>query len=328
MRTTILYSLIFLGACGGASQSKQVKVDGSSTVFLISEAAAEEFGKARADLRVSVGASGTGGGFKKFCAGETDISDASRPIKPTEVELCKKNNIEYIELPIAYDGIAIVVNPKNDWASDITTDELKKLWEPEAQKKVLKWSEVRAGWPEKEIRLFGAGTDSGTYDYFTEAIVKKEKSSRADYTASEDDNILVQGISKDEGALGYFGFAYYAENKDKLKILGVNDGKADNGDGPITPSQETIRSNAYQPLSRPLFIYVSKKSLARPEVKEFASFYLQNAAKLSAEVGYIALPEEAYTLTQKRLEAQKTGSIFTGGSQVGLSIEELLSREE
>lgn len=328
MKTTLFYSLVLLSACGSAAPSKQVRVDGSSTVFLISEATAEEFGKANKEIRVSVGTSGTGGGFKKFCAGEIDVSDASRPIKPTEVELCQKNNIEYIELPVAYDGIAIVVNPKNDWANDITTDELKKLWEPEAQNKLLKWSELRAGWPEREIHLFGAGTDSGTYDYFTEAIVKKEKSSRADYTASEDDNILVQGISKDEGALGFFGFAYYAENKDKLKVLGVNDGKANNGDGAITPSQETIRTNTYQPLSRPLFIYISKKSLERAEVKAFADFYLTNAAKLSEEVGYIPLPEKAYTLAKQRLEAQKTGSLFSGGSQVGISIEELLSKEE
>jgi phosphate transport system substrate-binding protein len=322
---------LWLSACGNGGNGNGgsvVKADGSSTVFPITEAVAEEFRKVKPEVQVTVGISGTGGGFKKFCAGETDLSNASRPIKQTEVELCDKNKVEYIELPVAYDGIAIVVNPKNTWATEITTEELKKLWEPEAQGKVMKWSDVRPGWPEQDIHLFGAGVDSGTYDYFTEAIVKKEHASRGDYTSSEDDNILVQGISKDELALGFFGFAYYDENKDKLKLVPVDDGKAENGAGPIPASAETIRNNTYQPLARPIFVYVSKQSLGRPEVAELVKFYLTSAPKLVGEVGYVPLPERAYQLAQGRVDAKKTGSIFAGkGSQVGVSIEQLLAEE-
>jgi phosphate transport system substrate-binding protein len=315
------------GEGGGAATGGRVTVDGSSTVFPISEAVAEEFQKT-GKTKVTVGISGTGGGFKKFCAGETDVSDASRPIKPTEVELCGKNNVTYVELPIAYDGLAILVNPKNDWAKDIKVEELKKLWAPEAQGQVKKWSQVREGWPDKEIHLFGPGVDSGTYDYFTEAVVGKEHSSRGDYTSSEDDNVLVQGIATDELALGFFGYAYYAENKDKLKLVPLDDGKPDNGAGPIEPSPETVRNGTYQPLSRPIFIYVSVKSLDRPEVKEFIKFYLANAGKLVPEVGYIALKDEAYALGQKRADAKKVGSMFGGkGSQVGVSVEDLMAKE-
>jgi phosphate transport system substrate-binding protein len=311
-----------------AAKDAIVKIDGSSTVFPISEAVAEEFQKKEA-AKVTVGISGTGGGFKKFCSGETDISDASRPIKPTEVELCAKNKIEYIELPIAYDGLAIVVNPKNTWATDITADELKKLWEPEAQGKVMKWNQVRQSWPDKEIHLFGAGVDSGTYDYFTEAIVKKEHSSRGDFTSSEDDNVLVQGVSRDELSLGFFGFAYYHENKDKLKVVPVNDGKPENGEGAIAPSVETVRNGTYQPLSRPIFIYVSKAALERREVSSFTSFYLDQAPKLVAQVSYIPLPENAYRLGAERVTSRRTGSLFGGkGSQVGVSIEQLLQKEQ
>jgi phosphate transport system substrate-binding protein len=305
-----------------------VRADGSSTVFPITEAVAEEARKAKPDLRVTVGVSGTGGGFKKFCAGETDIADASRPIKPTEVELCGKNGVEYVELPVAYDGLAVMVNAKNNWASHVTVDEMKRLWQPEAQGQIKKWKQIRSSWPDKEIHLFGAGVDSGTYDYFTEAIVGKEHSSRGDYTSSEDDNTLVQGIANDPLALGFFGFAYYEENADKLKVLPVDDEKADNGAGPITPSPETVANGTYQPLSRPLFIYAAKKSLERPEVTEFLAFYLANAAKLVREVGYIALPDRAYILAKERLDARHTGSLFGGrGSQVGVSIEALLAKE-
>lgn len=309
------------------SEQARVKADGSSTVFPISEAVAEEFGKEAKDVQVTVGISGTGGGFKKFCAGETDLSNASRPIKPSEVELCTKSAVEYVEMPVAYDGLAILVNPKNTWVTSITPAELKKIWEPEAQGKIMKWSDVRKDWPKKEIHLYGPGVDSGTYDYFTEAIVKKEHSSRGDYTSSEDDNVLVQGIANDELALGFFGFGYYAENKDKLKLVPVDDGKDDNGKGPIAPSLETVANGTYQPLSRPIFVYVAKKSLDRPEVASFVKFYLANAGKLSAEVGYVPLPDKAYTLAQKRVDARKTGSLFEGkGSQVGVSIEQLLEK--
>lgn len=334
---TVFAGLVALSVagCGGQPESKGsalsgvVKVAGSSTVFLISEAVAEEFQKAEKGVQVTVGEGGTGGGFKKFCAGETDVQDASRPIKPAEVELCATNQIEYVELPVAYDGLAIVVNPKNDWVKHITAAELKKMWEPEAQGKVTKWNQVRPGWPNKELHLYGAGVDSGTYDYFTEAINHKEKSSRGDYTSSEDDNVLVQGISKDELALGFFGLAYYEASKDKLSLVPVDDEKADNGAGPIAPSAETVKDGTYQPLSRPLFIYVNKKALDRPEVAAFITYYLSHGAALSKEVGYIPLPDRAYELAQKRADSRKTGSLFGGkGSQVGVRIDQLLESEQ
>jgi phosphate transport system substrate-binding protein len=331
MRTLLVLAVAAVAvapACRRQSLSGTVRVDGSSTVYPITEAVAEEFQKVKPEVKVMVGISGTGGGFKKFCAGETDVSDASRPIKPSEVEQCGKAGIEYVELPIAYDGIAIVVNPQNNWANEITVEELGRLWAPEAQGQVLKWSDVRPGWPDREIHLFGPGVDSGTYDYFTEAVVKKEHSSRGDFTSSEDDNVLVQGVAGDEGALGFFGFAYFEENRDKLKLLPVDDGKAENGAGPVAPSLEAIRTGTYQPLSRPLFIYVALKSLDRPEVVEFVRFYLEQATALVGEVGYVPLPEHAYPLARRRLDARRTGSLFQGkGSQVGVTIDTLLEQE-
>ncbi len=261
-----------------------VTLDGSSTVFPISEAVAEEFQRANPGIRVTVGISGTGGGFQKFCRAETDISDASRPISATEIEACKKVGVEYVELPVAYDGIAIVVHPKASWIADITAAELKVLWAPEAQGKVTRWRQVRPSWPDREIHLFGAGVDSGTYDYFTEAITGKAKASRGDFTSSEDDNVLVQGVSSDELALGFIPFAYYEENLDKLKLIPVDDGKADNGAGPVLPDPETIRTGTYQPLSRPVFIYVSTKAAERPEVQKFVEFYL-NAGRCAGAGG-------------------------------------------
>jgi phosphate transport system substrate-binding protein len=323
-----------LTGCGQPESSESslagaVKVDGSSTVFLISEAVAEEFRKVESGVRVTVGESGSGGGFKKLCNNEIDISDASRPIKPTEVDLCTQNQIEYIELPVAYDGLAVVVNPRNDWAKHITVEELKKMWQPEAQGKITKWNQVRPGWPDRELHLYGAGVDSGTYDYFTEAIVGQEHASRGDYTSSEDDNVLVQGVSKDELALGFFGLAYYEANKDKLAIVPVDDGNEKNGAGPIAPSVETVKDGTYQPLSRPLFIYVNKKSLDRPEVVAFVKFYLSNSFQLAQEVRYIPLPERAYELAQQRVDSGTTGSLFGGkGSQVGVRIEQLLEGEQ
>lgn len=305
-----------------------VAIDGSSTVYPITEAVAEEFRKVNAKVQVTAGVSGTGGGFKKFCNKETDISGASRPIKPSEVELCQKNGVEYVELPIAYDGLAVMVNPKNDWATSMTVAELKKLWEPEAQGKVKKWSDVRAGWPDAEIRLFGAGVDSGTYDYFTEAIVGKEHSSRGDYTSSEDDNVLVKGVGGDKNALAFFGYAYFESNKDNLKLVPIDDGKDENGKGPIAPSEATIRDGTYQPLARPIFVYVAKASLDKPDVTSFVSFYLDNAEKLVKAVNYVPLPSKAYSLGKKRIADKKTGSLFGGkGSQVGVSIEALLEKE-
>ena len=309
------------------SEHPVIAIDGSSTVFPITEAVAEEFQKT-SDARVTIGVSGTGGGFKKFCKGETAITGASRPIKPSEVEACKAAGIDYIELPVAYDGIAVVVSPKNDWANHITVAELKTLWAPEAQGKVKRWSQVREGWPDKEIHLFGPGVDSGTYDYFTQAVTGTEHSSRGDFTSSEDDNVLVEGVANDELGLGFFGFAYYAENKGKLKVLSIDDEDAANGTAPITPSPETIKDGTYQPLSRPIFIYVSAKAAERPEVQKLIAFYLNEGRKLVSEVGYVQLPERAYALAQKRFESRKAGSVFGGGgSKVGVTVEELLSKE-
>ena len=252
----------------GNQPAQVITIDGSSTVFPVTEAVAEEFQKANRGTRVTVGISGTGGGFQKFCRDEIDIADASRPITPGESEACSKAGIQFIEIPVAYDGLAVVVNPKNTWATSITVAELKKMWEPAAQGKVTRWSQVRAGWPDREIHLFGPGVDSGTFDYFTEAINGKQDASRGDYTSSEDDNVIVQGVSGDENALGYFGFAYYDENKDKLKLVPVDDGEEGNGKGAILPSVETVGNGTYRPLSRPIFIYPKVKALDRPEVQE------------------------------------------------------------
>ncbi len=310
---------------GGDAGNQIVAVDGSSTVYPITEAVAEEFQKTGKG-RVTIGVSGTGGGFKKFCKAEIDVSGASRPIKPVEMEQCKAGGVEYVELPVAYDGIAVVVNPKADWVDHFTVEELSKLWAPEAQGKVMKWSDVRAGWPDKEIHLFGPGVDSGTYDYFTKAIVGKEHASRGDFTSSEDDNVLVQGIATDELALGFFGFAYYESNKDKLKLAPVDDTDASNGEGPIAPSVESVADGTYQPLSRPIFVYASTKSAERTSVTDFVDFYLQQGATLSREVGYIPLPAKAYELARKRFADRTTGSAFGGeGSRVGVSVEDLLA---
>ena len=239
------------------------------------------------------------------------------------MDLCDTNGIQYIELPVAYDGIAVVVNPRNTWVDAITVGELKKLWSPEAQGRVTRWSQVRVGWPDEEIHLFGPGVDSGTFDYFTEAIVGKAQSSRGDFTASEDDNVLVQGIATDRLALGYFGYAYYAENKDKLRLVAI-----DGGQGPVAPSVQAVADGTYQPLSRPLFIYVNKNSLSPPEVAAFVKFYLESAPSLVKEVGYIPLPDRAYRLAQKRLDERVTGSVFAGGgATVGVTVEDLLARE-
>jgi len=322
--------LLALADCGGGGSESTaapavVTVDGSSTVFPITEAVAEEFQKARSDARVTVGSSGTGGGFQKFCGGETDISDASRPVSATEIDACAKGGVEFVELPVAYDGLVVVVNPKNTWVQSMTVAELKKLWEPAASSKVTHWSHVRDGWPDREIHLFGAGVDSGTFDYFTEVIVGKAKHSRGDYTSSEDDNVLVQGIAGDELALGYFGLAYYEQNKDRLKVVAIDDGKPDNGDGPIVPSQESVRGGTYRPLSRPLFIYVSTKSFGRPEVKAFVDFYMEKGHALAREVGYVPLHEREEQLVRDRYKAGTKGTMYAG-AKPGQSLESLLAQ--
>ena len=303
-----------------------VSTDGSSTVFPVTEAMAEEFQNANPDVNVTVGLSGTGGGFKKFCRGETDISNASRPIKAEEKEACKAAGVEYIELPIALDALTVVVNPQNTWAEEMTIQELQNIWVPEAQGKIMNWNQVREGFPDKPLVLYGAGVDSGTYDYFTAAVVGKEHSSRGDYTASEDDNVLVQGVSGDINALGFFGLAYYTENQDKLKGVRI---KATADAAAVEPSVENARNGTYQPLSRPIFIYVSKKAAdTRPEVARFVDFYLDsaNAAELVAEVGYVPMPESAQAAVRERFARREIGTGFDG-SKIGVSIDDLLKEK-
>ncbi|MFZ1899863.1 MAG: PstS family phosphate ABC transporter substrate-binding protein [Azonexus sp.] len=308
-----------------AAQAQIVKIDGSSTVYPITEAVAEEFQKAKKNaIKVTVGISGTGGGFKKFCRGETDFSNASRPITAKEMEDCKAAGVEYIEMPVAYDALTVVINPKNTFLKQVTVDELKKMWEPASQGKVMKWNEVNPAWPDAPMKLFGAGADSGTFEYFTEAIVGKPKSSRGDFTASEDDNVLVQGVSRDVNALGYFGYAYYAENMNRLKglpIVNPKTGKA------VEPSGANVENASYQPLSRPIFVYVKKSSLDKPEVREFVDFYMKNAEKLVREVKYVPLPKSAYDGNLKHVKDNKIGTVFGGKNEVGITIEELMKRE-
>lgn len=303
-----------------AQTHPSIKIDGSSTVYPITKAVADAFNKTSPDVEISVVFSGTGGGFKEFCSGRTDISDASRPIKSKEKEFCANNNIEYIELPVGFDGIAVVVNPENDWLKDITISELKKIWQPEAQDQVTQWNQVREQWPAAPLNLFGPGIDSGTYDYFIEAIVGGHKGSRADYISSEDDGFLVDGVAKDKFALGFFGLSYYVKNKDKLKVIAIDN---ENGKGPVLPAESTIHSGEYAPLSRPIFIYVKKEAVQRPEVDAFIQFYLTHAAKFVQDAGYVPLSEEAYRLIRERYTQRKTGSIFKG-DDVGVSLKDIL----
>jgi phosphate transport system substrate-binding protein len=303
----------------------KIDIDGSSTVYPVTEAVAEEFQNATAqNVKVTVGISGTGGGFKRFARGEIDISDASRPILKDELAAAAANGVDFVELPVCFDALTVVVNPKNDWVDSITIDDLKKMWEPAAEGKVKKWSDVRPEWPHESLLLYGPGTDSGTFDYFTEAVVGKAKSSRTDFTPSEDDNTLVQGVEGNPGALGYFGYAYYEPNKKRLKALKVIPPGKDQG---VEPSAETVISGAYAPLSRPLFIYLSSKSGQRPEVKKFVEFYIKNVPALAAEVKYVPLPADAYAKILGRLEKMELGSAFGGTPEVGLPIAEILSRQ-
>ncbi|HEU4464290.1 MAG TPA: PstS family phosphate ABC transporter substrate-binding protein [Gemmatimonadota bacterium] len=301
-------------ACGGGGEqggdgtalSGSIEVDGSSTVYPISEAVAEEFQRENPGTRVAVGVSGTGGGFKRFCAGETDVSNASRPIKDTEAEECERNGVRFTEVRVAWDGLSVITNPSNDFVACLTTDELKRIWEPGST--IDNWSQVRDGFPDKEIKLYGPGTDSGTFDYFTEAIVGEEDASRPDYTASEDDNVLVQGVEGDPGALGYFGFAYYEENAGRLRLLGV-----DGGTGCIQPSVETIENQTYAPLSRPLYIYVSDVGLAKPQVEAFVEYHLNQGADLVRSVGYIPLQAEQYAEELDKVRQLASGAPTEAG---------------
>jgi len=312
-----------LGALPALAQQR-ITIDGSSSVFPVMEAVAEEFQKAsKGQTRVTVGISGTGGGFKKFCRGESDISDASRPILESEMKACRDAGIRYIELPVAFDALTVAVSPQNDWAKTMTVAELKKMWEPASQGKVTRWSQIRPGWPDAEMHLYGAGSDSGTFDYFTEAIVGKAKSSRGDFTASEDDNILVQGIANDKYALGYIPFAYFAENPTKLKAVAIDEGKGQ----AVLPSAETVKGGTYNPLSRPLFIYVKEGVADRPHIKQFIEFFMTKGPDLVKEVKYVPLPDQAYKMSLERFKAKQVGTAFGGKPEVGLPIEEILKRK-
>ena len=272
-----------------SAETMTIRIDGSSTVYLLTEAIVEEYQKQNHDIRVTVGISGSGGGFKKFVDNEIDISDASRKIEASEVAKAKQNKIEFTEFTVGYDGIAVVINPKNSAISSLTTEQLKQIWEPDS--KIKKWSDLNKAWPNETIHLYGPGADSGTFDYFTKEIVGKEKSIRSDFTSSENDNVLVQGVAGDPYAIGYFGFAYYKENSSRLKLVGV----AAAGGKAISPSPDTIKSGTYKPLSRPLFIYVNNTALAQPKVKDFVKYYLSNAGQLANDVGYVSLDPKMYT---------------------------------
>jgi len=301
-----------------------VKIDGSSTVYPIAEAVAEEFQKARRGrVRVTVGVSGTGGGFNKFCRNELDIVNASRPITKQEMEDCKAAGVNYLEMPIAYDAITVVIHPRNTWAKTMTIAELRTMWEPAAQGQITRWNQVNPAWPDQPLNLFGPGADSGTFEYFTETVVGRARSSRGDYTPSEDDNILVMGVNRDINGLAYFGYAYYEANKDKLVSVAI---AAAEGMPAVAPSVQTVQSEVY-PLSRPLFIYVSAKSAAKPEVREFVEFFNHNADELVREVGYIPLPAKAYAYNIETLVNLRLGSNFDGETGAGLTIGKLMKME-
>ena len=307
-----------------ASAQSTIKIDGSSTVFPIAEAVAEEFQIAeRGKVRVTVGIAGTGGGFKRFCRGETDISNASRPILAEEMEACRTAGIKYLELPVAFDALTVVVNPKNTWVKELTLADLKKMWEPSAQGRVTRWNQIRLDWPAEPLALFGPGADSGTFDYFTEAVNGKSKASRGDFAASEDDNVIVQGVENSKNALGYFGYAYYIENKERVRAVPVVNGRGQ----AVLPSVEAVVDGSYEPLSRPLFIYVSEAAAQRPEVRKLIEFYMTEGPAFAREVGYVPLPEQAYRTALRHFQDKKLGTVFGGTPEVGVTIEELLARE-
>ena len=316
--------VLLAAACtwGVQDGSQTIIIDGSSTVFPIAEAAAEEFGLLTGGaVRVAVGVSGTGGGFQKFCSGETNINNASRPIKTTEVDMCAEGGVEFIEMPVAYDGVTVMVNPESEFVRCITIEELHTIWGPEAEGKITNWNQVRPEWPDQRLQLYGPGVDSGTFDYFTETVNGEAQASRGDFTASENDNVLVQGISGDKNSLGFFGYAYYSENAEKLKVLAV-----DGGDGCVVPSEDTIKDGSYAPLSRPLFLYVAKSSAEKPMVQEFIRFYFSpDGQELVSEVGYVPFPGQVYELALARFEGLKTGTLFGGSDPQKGTVEEILS---
>ncbi len=318
-----LYVAWVVAASTAGERTPVIVIDGSSTVFPITEAAAEDFQLARQGrIRVTVGISGTGGGFKKFCRGETDIQDASRPITPAERDMCRRHGVAYHELPIAYDAMTIVVSPENTWVDSLTLEELKRIWEPSAQRVVTRWNQIRPGWPDAPFKLFGAGSDSGTFDYFTEVVVGRAKASRGDYTASEDDNTLVQGITRDRFALGYIPYGYYENNRHRLRAVPIDAGR-----GPRVPSRETVESGAYAPLARPLFLYVNERSAARPEMKQFVEAYLAAAGRLAGEVGFVPLAPEVYRLATERFRAGRVGTVFAAKPAAGTPLIDIVRFE-
>ena len=324
---------LLASACGHhedeppAPAGTPVRVDGSSTVYLVSKIVAEE-SQRQGLATATVNESGTTGGFKKFCAGETDVSGASRPIQQAEMDACRAAGVDFIELPIGYDGLAVVVNIKNTWAQSLTVSELRRMWEPAATKTITSWSQIRNGFPDRPLHLFGPGGDSGTFDYFTQAIVGTQRASRTDYTGSEDDTVLVRGIADDENALGYFGYAYL-RNEPRLRAVAIDDENPADGEGAVLPSPATVADGTYQPLSRPIFIYVSTKSLARPEVDRYVTFYLKATRELAKEVGYISLPMRAGQLAQDRYKARRTGTMFGGKPpSIGVTMDTLFETEE
>lgn len=333
----LAFTTLGLTACGkkessdvtGAAQVEDavVRIDGSSTVFPITEAVAEDFQiQEKGKIRVTVGISGTGGGFKKFCRGETDVTGASRPIKDGEMQKCAEAGVKFIELPVAFDALTVVINKQNDWARELTVDQLKAAWQSAAQEKINNWNQIDPAYPDVPLRLYGPGTDSGTYDYFKEVVVGKKPDgtkddTRADYTASEDDNVLVQGVSSDQGGLGYFGFAYYKENKDKLDAVAVVN---DEGKGTL-PSIESVNDGSYNPLSRPIFIYVAVDSMQKPHIKKFMDYYMSNAPVLSNEVGYVAMPDAFYVAATERLNGGITGKVFGVKANKGMPIDKLMA---
>ena len=324
-RCTPIFVLLFaLVACTAPEANQPIAIDGSSTVYPITEAIAKAYQTTEKDpVEVSVQFSGTGGGFREFCEGKTDISNASRPITKAEMDLCNSNKVRFVELPIAFDAITVVVNPNNNWAASLTTDELKQIWKPAAEKTLIRWNQIRPEFPDQPLNLYSPGVDSGTFDYFTEAIVGQPGSSRMDMLKSENDETLVQGVSQDPNALGYFGFAYYEQHTDSLKALPIDHGK-----GPIEPSRETVEKNKYHPLARPLFIYVNlTKAQENPALQDFVDFYLKQAPTVAVTVGYIPLPQEAYDLAQITFNKGGVGTVFGGHSVVDLSIPELLRQQ-
>lgn len=319
--TRLLICLAFLLETNASAQS--ITIDGSGTVYPISKAVADGFQQAmRGSIQVSVGISGTGGGFKKFCRGEMDINDASRPILKPEIEACNKSAVQYLEVAIAFDAVTVVVNPRNHWVKSFTIRDLRKIWEPAAQGKITKWKQVRSAWPDHALKLFGPGADSGTFDYFTEAIVGNTRSSRHDFTVSEDDNVLVKAIASEPSALGYFGYAYYLENQKKLRAVSIDAGK-----GPVAPSTQSVENGTYQPLSRPLFLYINNRTLDRPQGRQFVAFYLLKAAQFVKQVKYIPLPRQGYDAAIERVINRKLGTVFGGKAAIGISIADLVKRE-